>query len=180
MKFTYFNDLNFATDHWPNALFNCRYASWILVIKMKDRSPSFCSMRELFKLINFTILFNCLLTHWYRTLRTHVYIIAFVRQCASMCERINDQTFLETFLSVQPCVTVSDHVRVCSTVCDHAQLPEWPSVMTSQPNLDPFFLLCSHFETRSNLISPTRLNTNYAMKKNSNQKFFCYVCQNVK
>ena len=51
--------------------------------------------------------------------------------------------------------------------------------MTSQPNLDPFFLLGGHFETGSK-ISPVWTLIAPQRKIQIKKIFFCYVYQNVK
>ena len=110
MKFTHFNDLNFSTDHRPNALFNCRYTSWIPVIKNERQNRCFV------RCVNFS---NRSIWRFYSIVYLHVdavtyMFIDFVQRCASVCERTNNRTFLETFLSVRP--SVLDHVPACSTV----------------------------------------------------------------
>ena len=75
-------------------------------------------------------------TCWRRTLRTHVY-----RFCPTVCECVRAHKPSDISRDIIICATVFDHddrvwpyatvcecVRLCATVCDHAQLPEWPTV----------------------------------------------------
>ena len=104
---------------------------------MKDRSCRFCPMCDLFRSINFTILFNCLVTCW----RSYVDIYRLsdgVRACASA--GTNDRTFARYIFI---CATVCERVRPCATVCERVRpCATMLSCQNDQPWLDVSCVCC--------------------------------------